>query len=135
MAGSSRTGRSPRTKRYWWHGWTYPLHVGSVLGPASKAAIWLLACLVLFRIAGHRRLDVAEATSFGQFRLPTPARGPVPPGLLAAMIALAIALPGVGLSMILIVAAELFPRLKSAPAPEARTRLREMRGRLLSLRG
>jgi uncharacterized iron-regulated membrane protein len=33
-------------ERYWWHGWTYPLHVGSVYGLATKV-LWLVACLVL----------------------------------------------------------------------------------------
>ncbi|MFH5804177.1 PepSY-associated TM helix domain-containing protein [Alienimonas sp. DA493] len=33
-------------ERYWWHAWVYPLHVGSVLGPASKV-VWLFACLAM----------------------------------------------------------------------------------------
>lgn len=31
---------------FWMHGWTYPLHVGSIGGPATKV-IWFLACVVL----------------------------------------------------------------------------------------
>jgi uncharacterized iron-regulated membrane protein len=34
------------SQKYWWHGWTYPLHVGSVFGMTTKL-IWLLACLSL----------------------------------------------------------------------------------------
>ncbi|QDU63299.1 hypothetical protein Pan216_41770 [Planctomycetes bacterium Pan216] len=41
--GSRRLSDNPS---YWFHGWTYPLHVGSVLGIRSKI-VWLLACLVL----------------------------------------------------------------------------------------
>ncbi|QDT14083.1 PepSY-associated TM helix domain-containing protein [Alienimonas californiensis] len=33
-------------ERYWWHTWAYPLHVGSVFGPASKV-LWLIACVAL----------------------------------------------------------------------------------------
>jgi len=31
---------------HFWHGWTYPLHVGSIYGPTTKV-IWFLACVVL----------------------------------------------------------------------------------------
>lgn len=33
----------------WWHAWTYPLHVGSFWGPATKV-LWSLACLVLITL-------------------------------------------------------------------------------------
>lgn len=35
-----------QSDRYWWHCWTYPLHVGTIFGPATKI-VWLAACFVL----------------------------------------------------------------------------------------
>jgi uncharacterized iron-regulated membrane protein len=31
---------------YWWHGWVYPTHVGTIGGPYTKA-IWFVACIVM----------------------------------------------------------------------------------------
>lgn len=96
-------------ERYWWHGWTYPLHVGSVLGPASKV-LWLLACLVLCGLPITGLWMWLKRRPSGKAGFPRRPEMPLPRGLLAAIIALAIALPGVGLCMVLIVTGELFLR-------------------------
>lgn len=46
ISGVDDLSQSPR---YWWHTWTYPLHVGSIGGIATKL-LWLVASLVLMAL-------------------------------------------------------------------------------------
>jgi len=91
--------------RYWWHGWVYPLHVGSVWGPATKV-VWLLACLVLAALPVTGLWMWLVRRPSGRTGFPRRPERPLPLGLLASIVALGMLLPVVGASMILIVTGE-----------------------------
>ncbi len=100
--------------RYWWHGWTYPLHVGSVLGLTTKV-IWFLTCLVLCALPITGVWMWLKRRPRGKSGFPRRSDAPLPPGLVAAIVAMGVALPVVGLSMVLILAGEsLVKRLRAA---------------------
>ncbi|QDV33021.1 PepSY-associated TM helix [Tautonia plasticadhaerens] len=92
-------------ERYWWHGWAYPLHVGSVLGPTTKV-IWLVACLVLaaMPVTGLWMWWIRRPA--GRAGFPRRPDRPVPRGLVAAIAALSLLLPVVGASILLILTGE-----------------------------
>ncbi|MDG3004855.1 PepSY-associated TM helix domain-containing protein [Paludisphaera mucosa] len=92
-------------ERYWWHGWAYPLHVGSVLGPATKV-LWFLTCLVLCALPATGVWMWLKRRPRGGSGFPRRPERDVPRGLLVAIVVMAIALPVVGLSMVLIVLGE-----------------------------
>lgn len=97
-------------ERYWWHGWVYPLHVGSVLGPTSKV-IWLVACLVLaaLPVTGLWMWWVRRPT--GRTGFPRRPDRRLPYGLVASIVALSLLLPVVGASIALILLGESIVRI------------------------
>lgn len=94
-----------RNDLYWWHGWTYPLHVGSVLGTATKV-LWLVGCVVLaaLPVTGLWMWWVRRPT--GRTGFPRRPDRPIPPSLVALIAGLGVLLPLAGLSMVLILAGE-----------------------------
>lgn len=90
---------------YWWHGWTYPLHVGSILGPATKV-LWLAACLVLaaLPITGLAMWWVRRPA--GRTGFPRRPEVPLPRPLIALIALLGLLMPAVGGSMLAILAGE-----------------------------
>lgn len=96
--------------RYWWHGWVYPLHVGSVMGPASKV-LWLLACLVLtaLPVTGLWMWWVRRPS--GRTGFPRRPERSLPYGLVALIVALCLLLPVVGVSIAAILIGEGLVRL------------------------
>ncbi len=91
--------------RYWWHGWVYPLHVGSILGPTTKI-LWFLACLVLILLPVTGLWMWLKRRPPGRTGFPRRPEKRLSPGLLAMIAGLAVALPVLGASMVLIVAGE-----------------------------
>lgn len=92
-------------ERYWWHGWAYPLHVGSVLGPTTKV-IWLVACLVLAAMPVSGLWMWWLRRPAGRAGFPRRPDRPVPRGLVVAIAALSLLLPVVGASILLILLGE-----------------------------
>ena len=92
-------------ERYWWHGWVYPLHVGSVLGPTSKA-IWLVACLVLAALPVTGLWMWWVRRPAGRIGLPRRPKRRLPRGLVALIAALCLLLPVVGVSITAILLGE-----------------------------
>ncbi len=92
-------------ERYWWHGWVYPLHVGSVLGIPTKV-VWLVACLLLIAlpITGLWMWWIRRPR--GRTGFPRRPERRLPIGLFATIVALSIALPIVGASIALILLGE-----------------------------
>ncbi|MFG0334488.1 MAG: PepSY-associated TM helix domain-containing protein [Maioricimonas sp. JB049] len=91
--------------QYWWHGWVYPLHVGTIGGLATKL-LWLLACgvLVALPVTGtwmwwHRRPS-------GGSGFPRRQEGSLPAWMAVLLTVLCFALPVVGVSVLLILAGE-----------------------------
>ena len=91
--------------RFWWHGWVYPLHAGTILGPTTKV-LWLLACCVLasLPVTGtwmwwHRRPS-------GGSGFPGRQDGALPAWLTVLLTLLCISLPVAGVSVLLILAGE-----------------------------
>ncbi|RUL83182.1 PepSY-associated TM helix domain-containing protein [Tautonia sociabilis] len=92
-------------ERYWWHGWTYPLHVGSILGPTTKV-LWLISCLVLIGlpITGVWMWWVRRPP--GRTGFPKRPARVLPPWLIGLVALFGILLPIVGASMLLILLGE-----------------------------
>ncbi|QDU41097.1 PepSY-associated TM helix [Maioricimonas rarisocia] len=91
--------------QYWWHGWVYPLHVGTIGGVATKV-FWLLACgvLVALPVTGtwmwwHRRPS-------GGSGIPRRQEGMLPTWLTVLLTVLCFVLPVAGVSVLLILAGE-----------------------------
>jgi uncharacterized iron-regulated membrane protein len=91
---------------YWYHGWTYPLHVGSVLGMTTKI-LWLIACLILIGlpVTGVWMWWIRRPN--GGTGFPKRPDRPIGWGLVALIVALSLLLPVVGLSIVLILLGEL----------------------------
>jgi uncharacterized iron-regulated membrane protein len=106
-------------ERYWWHGWVYPLHVGSILGPATKA-IWLLASLILAALPVTGLWMWLVRRPIGRTGFPRRPGQPIPRGLILTIVILALAMPVVGASIFLIVGGErLFAVLARIPIQKA----------------
>lgn len=97
-------------ERYWWHGWVYPLHVGSVIGMTSKI-LWLVACLILagLPLTGLWMWWVRRPS--GRTGFPRRPEGRLGYAVIAIIVACAILLPVVGASIVMIMAGELIYRL------------------------
>lgn len=85
-------------ERYWWHGWVYPLHVGSMLGIPTKL-LWLVACMLLIAspITGLWMWWIRRPR--GRTGLPRRPESRLPVALIALIALLSIALPLVGVSI------------------------------------
>lgn len=106
-------------ERYWWHGWVYPLHVGSILGPASKV-LWLVASLILAALPVTGLWMWLVRRPIGRTGFPRRPDRPIPRGLILTIVILALAMPVVGASIFLIVGGErLFAVLARIPIQKA----------------
>ncbi|WP_165227499.1 PepSY-associated TM helix domain-containing protein [Aquisphaera insulae] len=92
-------------EHYWWHGWVYPLHVGSLYGPLTKS-IWMLACLVLCALPVTGLWMWWDRRPKGRAGFPRNPETPLPRGWIALITALAVLLPVAGASIVLILAGE-----------------------------
>lgn len=92
-------------ERYWWHGWVYPLHVGSILGPATKV-LWLVACLVLIALPFTGIWMWWSRRPAGRTGFPRRPDRRLPRWLIALIVVLSALLPLVGASIVLILAGE-----------------------------
>lgn len=100
----------------WWASWNYPLHVGSVLGLPTKI-VWLVTSIVLtiLPVTGvwmwwHRRPR-------GRTGFPNHPDVRLPKALVATIVALCLALPMMGASLLVILSAEsAFARWRSRRA-------------------
>ncbi|QEH32343.1 PepSY-associated TM helix [Aquisphaera giovannonii] len=90
---------------YWWHGWVYPLHVGSIYGPATKV-IWMAACLVLSALPVTGIWMWWSRRPKGRTGFPRRPEAPLPRSWIALITALAVLLPVAGASIVLILAGE-----------------------------
>lgn len=87
--------------RYWWHCWTYPLHVGSIFGPASKI-IWLIACCVLAGLPATGLWMWWQRRPPGRSGFPRKPEVSVPLWLAGMIATVCVLLPTMGLSVLLI---------------------------------
>jgi uncharacterized iron-regulated membrane protein len=120
--GSGEVLRSTRTAELpalaWWSRWNYAVHVGSLLGLATKV-IWLLTCIVLAALPITGVWMWWKRRPKGRLGLPRRVRARLPLGLVAAILAGAVFLPVAGLSLVAILMVDAIV----ARAP--RSRLRE----------
>ncbi|MHC5542841.1 PepSY-associated TM helix domain-containing protein, partial [Singulisphaera rosea] len=91
--------------RYWWHGWVYPLHVGSIYGPTTKV-LWLISCLILsaLPVTGLWMWLLRRPT--GRTGFPRRPDRRLPSALVATIGVFGVLLPVMGASMVLILAGE-----------------------------
>lgn len=93
-------------RRYWWHSWAYPLHVGSVLGMTSKI-VWLAACMVLIAMPFTGLWMWWKRRPKGQSGFPrSQSLGVVPTWVWIAIAVLAVLLPVFGISIVVIIAGD-----------------------------
>lgn len=93
------------SKIRWWSSWNFPLHVGSVLGIASKI-LWFLACLVLVALPVTGFWMWLKRRPTGRTGFPRKPEMRLPWWLAGLIGLLCIALPMVGASVVLILLAE-----------------------------
>ncbi len=94
--------------------WNYPLHVGSVLGLTSKI-LWLVTCVVLMTLPVTGVWMWWERRPTGRLGLPRRVEARRPRWLVATITATSILLPALGLSVLVLLAAELLvSRLRCA---------------------
>jgi len=96
------TSDEPFTKNpgRWWHAWTYPLHVGSFWGPATKI-VWFLACVVLASLPVTGLWMWWKRRPVGQTGFPRPADGAWPWWLALLVVANGLVFPLAGASLLL----------------------------------
>ncbi|WP_437202519.1 PepSY-associated TM helix domain-containing protein [Planctomicrobium sp. SH664] len=87
--------------RYWWHTWTYPLHVGSVFGQYSKA-LWMVSMLVLFSMPLTGLWMWWERRPRGESGLPKRTGVPLRSGMVLLIALLSLLMPVAGASIILV---------------------------------
>lgn len=90
---------------YGWHGWVYPLHVGSIGGPYTKV-LWLLACIVLFSLPVTGIWMWWKRRPAGQAGFPRRPSQELPGWLIGLIVVLGISLPLAGLSLLIILTLE-----------------------------
>lgn len=90
---------------HFWHGWTYPLHVGSIYGPATKV-LWMLACFVLAAMPITGLWMWWERRPVGQFGLPRRQAVKFPKWLMAVVAGFCVVLPIAGASVLLVLLGE-----------------------------
>jgi uncharacterized iron-regulated membrane protein len=89
----------------WWTTWNYPLHVGSVLGWWTKVP-WLIACLGLMLLPLTGAWMWWQRRPRGQSGFPRRPVARIPRVLAVAIVALALVLPVLGLSIAAILLGE-----------------------------
>lgn len=106
----------------WWSSWNYPLHVGSVLGMPTKV-IWFIACMILTALPITGLWMWWQRRPKGRTGLPRRPDVRVPWWLVGVITLLSLALPVVGLSVLLILLGEwvvqLVRRRAATPQPQA----------------
>lgn len=108
---------------FWWHTWTLPLHVGSILGQFSKA-IWMLAILIIVAMPITGLWMWWERRPKGKTGLPNRPKVPLGPGIWAIIIVSSILMPVAGASIVAVFLLDqivmwLFYRKKAQPTPQA----------------
>ncbi len=89
----------------WWTCWNYPLHVGSILGLPTKI-LWLLACFVLMLLPVTGIWMWWRRRPAGRTGFPRRTQARVSKGVWALIAALAVVLPMLGASLVLILLGE-----------------------------
>ncbi|MDR3619549.1 MAG: PepSY-associated TM helix domain-containing protein [Paludisphaera borealis] len=97
----------------WWSVWNYPLHVGSVLGLATKL-IWLAACGLLAGLPVTGIWMWWTRRPKGATGFPRRAEAQLPVWLVGVMVAACVMLPAVGASVLVVLAFEGLARLAGA---------------------
>jgi uncharacterized iron-regulated membrane protein len=99
---------------YWFEKWNYPLHVGSILGLTSKI-LWLVTCVVLMTLPVTGVWMWWERRPTGRLGLPRRVVARRPVWLVATIAATSVLLPTLGLSVVVLLLAELLlSRLRRA---------------------
>ena len=88
---------------FFWHGWTYPLHVGSVMGIWSKV-LWFAACIVLTALPITGLWMWWQRRPRGRSGLPRRPDAQLPRWLIALVGLLCVLMPVVGASVLLFAA-------------------------------
>ena len=91
--------------RFWWHGWVYPLHVGSIFGLTTKV-LWLIASLVLAGLPITGLWMWLKRRPARRMGFPRKPEREIPIPLILGIILLAVVMPLVGASIVLIVGGE-----------------------------
>ncbi|MGC4003642.1 MAG: PepSY domain-containing protein [Pirellulales bacterium] len=90
---------------HFWHAWTYPLHVGSILGPTTKV-LWFLACVVLTGLPITGVWMWWKRRPTGTLGLPRKPDRKIPWWMYAGILTLCVLMPIVGASIVLILLGE-----------------------------
>jgi uncharacterized iron-regulated membrane protein len=94
----------------WWATWNYPLHIGSVLGLPTKI-LWLIAALALMAMPVSGVWMWWQRRPQGTAGLPRKVDARVPRGVIAIILSLAIFLPALGASLVVVLLGERVVRL------------------------
>ena len=95
---------------HFWHGWTYPLHVGSFYGPTTKV-IWFIACVILAALPVTGLWMWWQRRPRGQSGLPRRPDVRLSRGLIAAVVVLCLFMPMLAASVVLLLLGEWLVRL------------------------
>ncbi|QDT52426.1 PepSY-associated TM helix [Caulifigura coniformis] len=104
---------------HFWHGWTYPLHVGSIYGVSTKI-VWMIACVMLAAMPITGLWMWWERRPKGKSGLPRRQAVRLPKWLIGLMAGFCVLLPIAGASVLLVMLGEglvrLYRRLRRPPA-------------------
>jgi uncharacterized iron-regulated membrane protein len=103
--GAVRKSTDDTQTMFFWHTWTWPLHVGSILGLTTKI-LWLIACLVLVALPITGVWMWWERRPRGKTGFPRKPAIAIPLRLVSIILLLSLVLPVMGASVILVLMSE-----------------------------